>query len=106
MLTVALKGIAGRKVRALLTAIAIVLGVAMISGTYILTDTINNGFNTILTNSYKNADVVISGKAAFKNTNGNGVETPTFPQTRAGRGAEAARRGGSRPVPSRATTSS
>ena len=80
MLTVALKGIAGRKVRALLTAIAIVLGVAMISGTYILTDTINNGFNTIVTNSYKNADVVISGEAAFKNTNGNGVETPTFPQ--------------------------
>jgi putative ABC transport system permease protein len=81
MLTVALKGIAGRKVRALLTAIAIVLGVAMISGTYILTDTINNGFNTIVTNSYKNADVVISGEAAFKNTNGNGVETPTFPQS-------------------------
>jgi putative ABC transport system permease protein len=79
MLTVALKGLAGRKVRASLTAIAIVVGVAMISGTYILTDTINNGFNTIVTNSYKNADVVISGEAAFKNTNGNGVQTPTFP---------------------------
>jgi putative ABC transport system permease protein len=81
MLSVALKGLAGRKVRASLTAIAIVLGVAMISGTYILTDTINNGFNTIVVNSYKNADVVISGQAAFKNTNGNGVDTPTFPQT-------------------------
>jgi putative ABC transport system permease protein len=80
MVTVALKGLAGRKVRALLTAIAIVLGVAMISGTYILTDTINNGFNTIVVNSYKNADVVISGEAAFKNTQGNGVEAPTFPQ--------------------------
>jgi len=80
MVTVALKGLAGRKVRALLTAIAIVLGVAMISGTYILTDTINNGFNTIVVNSYKNADVVVSGKAAFKNTEGNGVETPTFSQ--------------------------
>ncbi|MGB2874814.1 MAG: FtsX-like permease family protein [Gaiellaceae bacterium] len=79
MLTVALKGLAGRKFRALLTALAIVLGVAMISGTYVLTDTINNGFNTIVTNSYKNTDVVISGHAAFKNTNGNGVETPTFP---------------------------
>jgi putative ABC transport system permease protein len=81
MLRVALKGIAGRKVRALLTAIAIVLGVAMISGTYILTDTINDGFNTIVVNSYKNADVVISGEAAFKNPNGNGVETPTFPES-------------------------
>jgi putative ABC transport system permease protein len=78
MLAVALKGIAGRKLRAALTALAIVLGVAMISGTYILTDTINNGFNTIVVNSYKNADVVVSGNAPFKNTNGNGVETPTF----------------------------
>jgi putative ABC transport system permease protein len=81
MLTVALKGLAGRKVRASLTAIAIVVGVAMISGTYILTDTIKNGFNTIVTNSYKNADVVISGEAAFKNESGNGVETPTFPES-------------------------
>jgi putative ABC transport system permease protein len=81
MLTVALKGLAGRKVRASLTAIAIVVGVAMISGTYILTDTINNGFNAIVVNSYKNADIVISGQAAFKNTNGNGVETPTFPES-------------------------
>ena len=32
-----------------LTALAIVLGVAMISGTYVLTDTINNGFDTIFT---------------------------------------------------------
>jgi putative ABC transport system permease protein len=79
MLSVALKGIAARKLRAGLTALAIVLGVSMISGTYILTDTINQGFNTIVVNSYKNADIVISGKAAFKNTNGNGVETPTFP---------------------------
>jgi putative ABC transport system permease protein len=80
MLTVALKGLAGRKIRASLTAIAIVLGVAMISGTYILTDTINNGFNSIVVNSYKNADVVISGKAAFDNTNGNTpAEAPTFP---------------------------
>ena len=79
MLTVALKGLAGRKVRALLTAVAIVVGVAMISGTYILTDTINNGFNTIVVNSYKNADVIVTGHAAFKNTNGNGVQTPTFP---------------------------
>jgi len=81
MLAVALKGLAGRKLRAGLTALAIVLGVAMISGTYVLTDTINNGFNSIVTNSYKNTDLVITGEAPFKNTNGNGVETPTFPQS-------------------------
>jgi putative ABC transport system permease protein len=81
MVAVALRGLAARKFRASLTAFAIVLGVAMISGTYVLTDTINNGFDTIFTQSYKNADVVVSGKAAFTNANGNGVETPSFPET-------------------------
>ena len=81
MLTVALKGIAGRKVRALLTAISIILGVAMISGTYVLTDTINNGFDTIFTQSYQNADVVITGKAAFDSAEGETVEPPTMPET-------------------------
>jgi len=81
MLSVALKGLAGRKVRASLTAIAIVLGVAMISGTYVLTDTINNGFNTIFSRSYQNADVVISGKAAFDSANGESVEPPPMPQS-------------------------
>jgi putative ABC transport system permease protein len=82
MLRFALKGLAGRKFRASLTALAIVVGVAMISGTYILTDTINNGFNSIFQVSYKNADVVISGKAAFENPNGNNtVQPPTFPES-------------------------
>ena len=64
MLRVALKGLATRKLRASLTGLAIVLGVAMISGTYVLTDTINNGFNTIFDTSYKNADAVISAKTS------------------------------------------
>jgi putative ABC transport system permease protein len=81
MLRVALKGLAGRPVRALLTGIAIILGVAMISGTYILTDTINSGFDTIFSQSYKNADIVITGKAAFDNANGNTVEAPTIPES-------------------------
>jgi putative ABC transport system permease protein len=81
MVSVALRGLAARKFRASLTALAVVLGVAMISGTYVLTDTINNGFNTIFTQSYKNADVVVSGKTAFLNTNGNGVEPPSFPES-------------------------
>ena len=81
MLKVALKGLAGRPVRALLTAIAIILGVAMISGTYILTDTINSGFDTIFSQSYKNADIVITGKAAFDNANGTTVEAPPMPES-------------------------
>src|SRR2546423_13911522 len=79
MSRVALKGLLGRKLRALLTALAIVLGVAMVSGTFVLTDTIKGAFDTIISTSYKNADVVVTGKSAFTtDANGNTVEAPSF----------------------------
>ncbi|HEU5207127.1 MAG TPA: FtsX-like permease family protein [Gaiellaceae bacterium] len=62
MIKVALRGLAGRKLRAVLTGIAIVLGVAMISGTYILTDTVQRAFNELLVDSYAGTDAVVTGK--------------------------------------------
>ena len=62
MTKVALRGLAGRKLRAVLTGIAIVLGVAMISGTYILTDTVQKAFNELLVDSYAGTDAVVTGK--------------------------------------------
>jgi putative ABC transport system permease protein len=79
MIGVAIKGLLGRKLRTVLTALAIILGVAMISGTYILTDTITGAFTSIVDKSYQNSDAVISGKVAFKNTNSNTQQTPAFP---------------------------
>jgi putative ABC transport system permease protein len=81
MIGVALKGMWGRKLRTFLTALAIVLGVAMISGTYVLTDTITHAFDSIFSESYKNSDAVITGKVAFKNSNSDTQETPAFPAT-------------------------
>jgi putative ABC transport system permease protein len=83
VIRVALKGLLGRKLRAVLTAFAIVLGVAMISGTYVLTDTIKKGFNSIFTVSYENSDAVITGKTAFGNS--NTVLAPSFPVSVLGR---------------------
>ena len=79
MNAVALKGLLGRKLRTILTALAIVLGVSMISGTYVLTDTITAAFTNVVSDSFSNSDAVISGKVAFKNTNSNTAETPAFP---------------------------
>jgi len=62
MRRVALKGIWFRRGRATLTAFAVVLGVAMVSGTFILTDTINKAFDTIFQDSYSKTSAVISGK--------------------------------------------
>jgi putative ABC transport system permease protein len=79
MIGVALKGLLGRKLRTVLTALAIVLGVAMVSGTYILTDSITGAFTKIVDKSYENADAVVSGKVAFKNNDSNTATTPAFP---------------------------
>jgi putative ABC transport system permease protein len=62
MRRVVVKGLAFRKVRALLTALAVVLGVAMVSGTYVLTDSIQRAFDGIFTGSYRDTSAVISGK--------------------------------------------
>ena len=79
MIGVALKGLLGRKLRATLTAFAIVLGVAMVSGSFILTDTIGKSFDRIFEDSFENADVVISSKEATSST--GAAEAPAFPES-------------------------
>ena len=62
MTRAALKGLLQRKLRALLTAMSVVLGVAMVSGTFMLTDSIQGAFDTIFESSYSETDAVVSGK--------------------------------------------
>jgi putative ABC transport system permease protein len=83
MTRVALRGLLGRKLRASLTAIAVVIGVAMVSGTYILTDTIKAAFNTVFTEAYKHADAVITGRSAIGNGNGSDSrgQAPSLPES-------------------------
>jgi len=74
----ALRALWGRKLRTLLTGFAIVLGVATITGTFVLTDSIRNAFDSIFTTIYRGTDAVITGKAAFDLSDGSGVEAPSF----------------------------
>jgi putative ABC transport system permease protein len=85
VILVALKGLLGRKLRAVLTALAIVLGVAMISGTYVLTDTIKSAFSTVFTTVYSKSDAVITGKNALGNSNNNNRLPPSFPESLLGK---------------------
>jgi putative ABC transport system permease protein len=77
----ALKGLATRKLRTALTAIAIVLGVAMITGTYILTDSIKAAFGGIFTDIYSGTDATITGKAAFDLSNNGNSTAPPFDES-------------------------
>ncbi|HZO96170.1 MAG TPA: FtsX-like permease family protein [Gaiellaceae bacterium] len=81
MTKVALRGLLGRKLRSVLTAFAIVLGVAMVSGTFVLTDSIDSAFDAIFTEVRQGSDAVISGKAAF-DLNGNAASSaPTLDES-------------------------
>ena len=75
----ALKGLLTRKLRT--TALAIVLGVAMISGTYVLTDSIDGAFDQIFNDVREGSNVVISGQSAFDLSEGSGVTQPTLPES-------------------------
>ena len=81
MIRFALKGLLSRKLRTGLTALAIVLGVAMISGTYVLTDSIDSAFDQIFTDVRQGSDVVVTGKSAFDLSDGSGVTEPTLPES-------------------------
>ena len=77
MIGVALKGLAARKLRAVLTAFAVVIGVAMVAGTFMLTDTLQKSFSGLFSDSTANTDAVIRGKEVVKNsTSGSGVTIP------------------------------
>ena len=80
MIRVALRGLSGRKLRTVLTAIAIVLGVAMMSGAYVLTDTIDKAFNAIFVESYAGTDAVISGKDAGISFEGEQSQPAPIPE--------------------------
>ena len=80
MLRVVLRGMAGRKLRSALTAIAIVLGVAMMSGAYVLTDTIDRAFDQIFVDSYAGTDAVVTGKGADISFEGESSVAPPVPE--------------------------
>jgi putative ABC transport system permease protein len=85
MIKVALAGLMGRKLRAALTAIAVVLGVAMVSGTFVLTDSIDKAFGSIFTDVRQGSDVVVSGKTAFDVSNDAAVQAPSFDESLLGK---------------------
>ena len=76
MKAVALKGLLGRKTRTVLTALAIVLGVAMVSGTYVLTDTISKAFNEIFQGSFQNTAAVVTGKKVVQFSSSGNATVP------------------------------
>ncbi len=76
MTGLAVKSLWARRVRALGTTFAVVIGVAFVAGSYVLTDTIFAAFDEIFSDSLKGTSVVISAKNPVEQENG---EVPTIP---------------------------
>ncbi len=87
MIRLSLRDLWSRKLRTVLTMLAIVLGVAMIAGTYVITDQINNGFHDIFEKAAVGTDVNITHKAAFSGQDlfatGGSLPAPLLDQVRA-----------------------
>ncbi len=66
MTRVGLRGITTRRLRTVLTALAIVLGVAMVSGAYTLTDTMKGAADSLSSSAYDGTAAVVSAKTVVK----------------------------------------
>ncbi len=71
-----MKGLLAHKLRLVLTGLAIVLGVTFIAGTFVLTDTLHNTFNTLFGNIYQNVDFQVRGVAQLGTNGGTATRNP------------------------------
>ncbi len=65
MIRLALRGLATRKLRAALSALAIVLGVGMVAATFVVTDRIFGAFDEIFATANKGTDVLLTRATKF-----------------------------------------
>jgi putative ABC transport system permease protein len=68
MLKTTMSGLIARKRRLFATALSVVLGVAFMAGTFVLTDTIARTFHDLFGSVYAHTDAVVRGRAALSST--------------------------------------
>ena len=79
MIALALRSLGERKLRTALTALAVLLGVAMIAGTYVQTDRIRGAFESLTQTVNRGTDVVVSPRESFSSDLGQ--PTKGLPET-------------------------
>lgn len=66
MWKVTLKGLLANKFRYLLTSVSVVLGVAFVAGTFVLTDTLGKVFDDLFADTTRGVDALVRGREAFE----------------------------------------
>ena len=81
------KSLLAKKLRLVLTAVSVVLGVGFVAGTYVLTDTMNAAFDQLFAQTSEASDVVVRSVSAFDSTvtdgggGGGGQERKPLPES-------------------------
>jgi putative ABC transport system permease protein len=79
MIRVTLKGLAARPIRTLLSALAIVVGVAFVCAALTLTGAMRGAADSLSSAAYDGTDAVVTTKTAFEPGMDSFAETPTLP---------------------------
>ena len=79
MFKVTLQSLAAKKLRLVLTSIAVVLGVAFMAGTFVLTDTLGSVFDNLFADTTKGVDAAVRSREAYKAADEQGESTNTRP---------------------------
>lgn len=81
MISLALRNLLARKRRTLLTALAIIVGVAQVTGALILTDSMNRSVDDLFNTGQQNVDVVVTPRGNESASGPGGpTDTPTISQ--------------------------
>src|SRR5262245_52019893 len=81
MWRVTIKGLLAKKLRLILVSISVVLGVAFMSGTFVLTDTIGKVFDSLFTDTTKGIDAVVRTRRIVDEDQGNFVPRTPVPES-------------------------
>jgi putative ABC transport system permease protein len=76
MIRATLKSLLARKLRLVLSGLAVVLGVMFVSGAFVLTDTLSRSFDAVFASAYSQTDVGVSAKPKVAVDELDGEEVP------------------------------
>ncbi|MFG3417887.1 ABC transporter permease [Micromonospora sp. NPDC048063] len=74
MFRATLKSLLARKVRLILSGLAVVLGVMFVSGAFVLTDTLGRSFDSIFADAYEGVDVNVAAKPKIDVAEAEGMQ--------------------------------
>lgn len=76
MLRATLKSLLARKLRLVLSGLAVVLGVMFVSGAFVLTDTLGRSFDAVFADAYSQTDVAVTAKSKVAVNEFEGEQVP------------------------------